>query len=163
MRSLDRRDFSVRGACRHVVLGAALVTAAHAGQQSPAAATASAGGLAPPRAAAGEAKLGGTMVSRGYRIPIVDISAEKARQVVVDREPGQYLGHPTTVLLEDGKTLLAVYPKGHGKGAIVYKRSRDGGRTWSGRLPTPSSWGTSLEVPTLYRAVDAAGKRRLLL
>ena len=29
------------------------------------------------------------------------------RQIVVDREPGQYLGHPTTVLLEDGRTIWA--------------------------------------------------------
>jgi len=51
--------------------------------------------------------------------------------VVVDREEGQYLGHPTTVLLEDGKTILTIYPKGHGRGEIVYKRSTDGGLTWS--------------------------------
>lgn len=99
----------------------------------------------------------------GYTIPIVDISGEKQRQVIVDREPGQYLGHPTTVLLEDGNTMLIVYPKGHGRGAILYKRSQDGGLTWSERLPTPSNWVTSLEVPTLHRVVDAAGKKRIVL
>jgi hypothetical protein len=99
----------------------------------------------------------------GYTIPIVDISGEKERQVVVDREPGQYLGHPTTVLLEDGRTMLIVYPKGHGRGAIVYKRSADGGLTWSDRLPTPPNWVTSLEVPTLHRVVDAVGKKRIIL
>ena len=102
-------------------------------------------------------------VSRGYSIPLIDLAGEKERQVVVDREAGQYLGHPTTVLLEDNKTMLCVYPKGHGKGAIVYKRSSDGGKTWSERLPTPKSWETSLEVPTLHRVVDAAGKKRLIL
>ena len=100
---------------------------------------------------------------RGYSIPVVDIANETHRQVVVDREAGRYLGHPTTVLLEDGKTILCVYPKGHGKGAIVYKRSRDGGKTWSERLPTPKSWETSLETPTLYRTVDKAGEKRLIL
>lgn len=100
---------------------------------------------------------------RGYSIPLIDLAHEAHRQVVVDREVGQYLGHPTTVLLEDNKTLLAVYPKGHGRGAIVYKRSRDGGRTWSERLPTPSSWATSKEVPTLYRVVDRQGVRRLIM
>ena len=101
--------------------------------------------------------------ARSYTIPIVDISTDTKRQVVVDREPGQYLGHPTTVLLEDGKTMIAAYPKGHGRGAIVMKRSADGGRTWSGRLPTPASWATSLEVPTIFRAIDAARTKRLLL
>jgi hypothetical protein len=98
-----------------------------------------------------------------YTIPIVDISGEQNRQVIVDREAGQYLGHPSTVLLEDGKTMLIVYPKGHGRGAIVYKRSSDGGKTWSDRLPTPPSWATSLEVPTLHRVVDAAGKKRIIM
>ena len=104
-----------------------------------------------------------TRLAPGYTIPIVDISGEKSRQVIVDREPGQYLGHPTTVLLEDQKTMLTVYPKGHGRGAIVYKRSPDAGLTWSDRLPTPKNWETSLEVPTLHRVVDAAGKKRLIM
>jgi hypothetical protein len=62
-------------------------------------------------------------------IPTIDLAGQEHRQVVVDREPGQYLGHVTTALLEDNKTILAVYPKGHGRGAIVMKRSDDGGLT----------------------------------
>ena len=104
-----------------------------------------------------------TKLAPGYTIPVVDISGDKSRQVIVDREPGQYLGHPTTVLLEDNKTMLTVYPKGHGRGAIVYKRSNDAGLTWTDRLPTPKSWETSLEVPTLHRVVDASGKKRIIM
>lgn len=100
---------------------------------------------------------------RGYSIPLIDLASETNRQVIVDREAGQYLGHPTTVLLEDGKTLLCVYPKGHGKGAIILKRSTDGGLTWSDRLPVPASWATSKETPTIHRVVDAAGKKRLIV
>jgi len=102
-------------------------------------------------------------ISRGYAIPLVDLAAETERQVVVDREPGQYLGHPTTVLLEDGRTIVAVYPKGHGRGQIVMKRSADGGLTWSGRLPVPDNWATSLETPTIHRVIGPDGTKRLIL
>lgn len=93
----------------------------------------------------------------------LDLDHRTSHQVVVDREKGQYLGHPTTTLLEDGKTILCVYPKGHGRGEIVYKRSSDGGLTWSKRLPTPKSWSTSKEVPTIHRVVDPDGKKRLIV
>jgi lysophospholipase L1-like esterase len=101
---------------------------------------------------------------RGYSIPLIDLAEQKHRQVIVDREPGQYLGHPTTVLLEDNQTMICVYPKGHGKGAVVMKRSTDAGLTWSERLPTPKNWETSQEVPTLHRVSDPkTGKKRLIM
>lgn len=100
---------------------------------------------------------------RGFTIPLIDLAAEPQRQVIVDREPGQYLGHPTTVLLEDSKTILCVYPKGHGRGPIIYRRSSDGGLTWSKRLPVPGSWASSKETPTIHRVADAAGKKRLIV
>lgn len=93
----------------------------------------------------------------------IDLAGDATRQTVIDRETGQYLGHPTTVLLEDGRTLIIVYPKGHGRGAIVMKKSVDGGKTWSERLPTPENWKTSLETPTIHRVVDSTGKKRLIM
>jgi hypothetical protein len=98
-----------------------------------------------------------------FSIPLIDLDSESHRQVVVDREKDQYLGHPTTCLLEDGKTILCVYPKGHGRGSIVYKRSLDGGLSWSDRLPTPETWSTSKEVPTLHRVIDSNGKKRMIM
>lgn len=98
-----------------------------------------------------------------FAVPLVDLAGDTARQMVVDREPGQYLGHPTTVLLGDGRTIIAVYPRGHGAGAIVMKRSADGGRTWSERLPVPRNWAMAREVPTIYRVPTPAGGHRLLL
>jgi len=105
----------------------------------------------------------GTSRNHYFSIPLVDLDGDVSRQVVVDREPGQYLGHPTTVMLEDNRTILAVYPKGHGRGAVVYKRSSDQGLSWGDRLPVPGSWATSREVPTLHRVVDASGKKRVIM
>lgn len=93
----------------------------------------------------------------------IDLDGDAARQVTVHRDPKQYLGHPTTVLLPDGKTILCVHPQGHGKGPIVLQRSGDGGLTWSQPLPVPENWATSLETPTIHRLVDREGKARLVL
>ena len=93
----------------------------------------------------------------------IDLAGETARQVVVDRQPDQYLGHPNTVLLEDGRTMLAVYARGHGEGAVVLRRSTDAGLTWSAPQPVPASWATSKETPTIHRVVDAKGVNRLIL
>jgi hypothetical protein len=104
----------------------------------------------------------GTQASQVFP-PLIDLNDRTDMQVVVDREKGQYLGHPTTVLLEDGKTMYCVYPKGHGRGAIVMKRSDDAGLTWTDRLPTPATWATSKEVPTLHRVINAQGKKRIIM
>lgn len=85
--------------------------------------------------------------------PFLDLAREFHRQTIVDREPRQYLGHPSTVRVDD-HTLLCAYPAGHGKGAIRMRSSANDGRTWSPLLPVPASFATSLETPTLFRVED---------
>ena len=96
-------------------------------------------------------------------ITVIDLATDSERITLVDREKGQYLGHVSTCLLDDGKTILTVYPKGHGRGAIIYKRSVNGGNSWGKRLPTPASWATSKEVPTLHRMTGPDGRKRIIL
>lgn len=96
------------------------------------------------------------------RLPQVDISMEKWRQVVVDSVPGRYLGHPDTVLLGDGKTILVVYPLGHG-GPTVLRRSSDGGLTWSERWKVPENWAQTANVPTIHRLVGPDETEHLIV
>jgi len=102
-------------------------------------------------------------IRRDFSIPQIDLSQETERQYLVDREQGLYIGHPTTVLLEDGKTIVAVYPKGHGAGVITLKKSFDGGKTWTERLPVPESWVTGMEIPTIFRTYGIDGTKHLLV
>ncbi|MCL5098018.1 MAG: glycoside hydrolase [Candidatus Omnitrophica bacterium] len=102
-------------------------------------------------------------VSKSFTIPMIDLANETGRQVIVDRVPGQYLGHPTTVLMADGRTMFVTYPLGHGGPAAVLKKSTDGGLTWSGRLPVPDNWKTANNCPCLHRLTGPDGIERLFV
>ncbi len=99
-----------------------------------------------------------------FPLPTVDLSGDVARQVVI--APGTtdvYQGHPTTVLLADGKTIYCVWTIGHGGTCGPLKRSDDGGLTWSSLLQTPPSWATVSNCPTIYRLKDPQGTERIVV
>ncbi len=100
---------------------------------------------------------------RGFSIPMIDLSREDHRQVIVDKVPGKYLGHPSTVLLRDNKTILVVYPLGHGGPSTVLRKSTDGGLTWSDRLPVPANWEDTQNCPYIHRLTDPEGVERLVV
>lgn len=97
-------------------------------------------------------------------LPVVDLSQDTARQVVVAQgTPDLYQGHPTTLLLPDGKTMFCVWTHGHGGPCGPMKRSDDGGRTWRDLLPVPENWQTVRNCPALYRLTDPQGATRLFV
>ncbi|SIN71690.1 sialidase family protein [Chitinophaga niabensis] len=83
-------------------------------------------------------------------LPVVDLSADSTRQVVVAQgTPDIYNGQPTTVLMPDGKTIHCVWTYGHGGKCGPAKRSDDGGRTWV-HQPVPENWSTAMNCPAVY-------------
>ncbi|HVU32844.1 MAG TPA: sialidase family protein [Opitutaceae bacterium] len=96
--------------------------------------------------------------------PWIDLAPEGSRQVVVAAgTPTVYQGHPTTVLLPDGRTIYCVWSIGHGGPAGPMKRSDDGGRTWSPLLRVPANWPTARNCPAIYRLAGPDGVERLFV
>ena len=94
---------------------------------------------------------------------VLDLSGEKERQVVVAAgTPTLYQGHPTTVLMPDGKTIFCAWTLNHGGHSGPMARSDDAGKTWI-RIDDqlPKSFATHQNCPSLYRIVDPLGKARL--
>jgi hypothetical protein len=96
-------------------------------------------------------------------LPVVDLSGDVARQVVIATGTEQvYQGHPTTLLMPDGKTMFAVWSIGHGGLAGPMARSDDAGLTWT-RLDDqlPAGFRKHGNCPSIFRLLDSAGKERL--
>jgi hypothetical protein len=97
-------------------------------------------------------------------LPVVDLSEETNRHVIVAQgTTGVYQGHPTTLLLPDGKTIFCVWTYYHGGNCGPLKRSDDGGLTWSDLLPVPENWKTTRNCPVLHRLTDPQGVTRLFV
>lgn len=96
--------------------------------------------------------------------PTVDLAGDTARHVIIAAGTAEiYQGHPTTLLLPDGRTMYCVWTYNHGGACGPLKRSDDGGRTWSDLLPVPESWRTVKNCPTIWRLTDPAGTARVIV
>lgn len=107
----------------------------------------------------------GAQVVYHDELPLADISGWKRRQTVIAAGTSNvYQGHPTTVLLPDGRTLFAIWTLEHGGAAGPAARSGDGGRTWT-RIDGlfPDSYKTHRNCPAIYRIVAPDGQARLMI
>jgi len=99
----------------------------------------------------------------GPDLPLVDLSAQSERQIVIAAGTVKtYQGHPTTLLMPDNQTIFAVWCINHGGAAGPMAKSSDGGLTWS-RLDDqlPAGYATHQNCPSIYRLIDPSGKARL--
>ena len=96
-------------------------------------------------------------------LPLVDLSGETARHVVIAAGTEEtYQGHPTTLLMPDQKTIFTVWCINHGGAAGPMAKSGDGGLTWTRLDETlPPGYATHQNCPSIYRLVDPAGKARI--
>ncbi len=96
-------------------------------------------------------------------LPVVDISNETNRHVIIAQGTEKvYQGHPTTLLMPDGKTMFAVWCIDHGGYAGPMSRSVDGGQTWKRLDETlPEGFTKHKNCPSIYRMVDPEGRERL--
>lgn len=99
-------------------------------------------------------------------LPVVDISNDAARQVVIaEGAKDRYEGHPTTLLADDGKTMFCVWTTGHGGPCGQMARSDDGGKAWvrmDDRLPAVYAR-THKNCPVLQKIKGPDGKVRYFI
>jgi len=95
----------------------------------------------------------------------IDLADDVNRQIVIARgtpAPDAYHAHPTTALLDDGKTLFCVWNIGHGGHAGPMAKSADGGLTWTRLDDTlPANYVNFKNCPSIYRIADVQGRERL--
>lgn len=95
--------------------------------------------------------------------PLIDLSAESDRHVIIARGTAEiYQGHPTTVLMPDGRTIYCVWTLGHGGHSGPMARSDDAGRSWT-RMDDalPEGFQKHKNCPSIYRMVAPDGTERL--
>lgn len=96
-------------------------------------------------------------------LPWVDLSEQKARQIIIAAgKPDLYNGHPTTVMMEDNKTMLCTWSYGHGGKASFIAESKDAGLTWENRK-TPEDWVNMKNCPSIYKLTDKKEKERVFV
>ncbi len=103
----------------------------------------------------------GSTSAQKCNMPWVDLSSHVEKQIVIaEGTEAIYNGHPTTVLMDDGKTILCTWSLGHGGKAAFIAKSNDGGLTWHTDR-APEYWNVMRNCPSIYRLSDKQGKERL--
>ena len=96
-------------------------------------------------------------------MPWVDLSSDANRQTIIAQgTPQLYNGHPTTVMMDDNKTIYCTWSYDHGGKVGFLSVSKDAGQTWE-MMDTPQEWQKTRNCPSIYNLKDKQGKERLFI
>lgn len=96
-------------------------------------------------------------------LPWVDLSHHKDKHVVIAKGTETlYNGHPTTVMLDDNKTIYCTWSYNHGGKLGFLSVSKDAGITWNS-MSVPSDWEKAKNCPSIYNLKDSLGVERLMI
>ncbi|WP_419033645.1 sialidase family protein [Dysgonomonas gadei] len=96
-------------------------------------------------------------------LPTIDISQQQNRNVIIAKgKENLYNGHPSTVMLDDNKTIFCVWSLNHGGPLNFLSISRDGGKKWVERK-IPNDWKILKNCPLIYKLTDKNGVERLMI
>ena len=112
--------------------------------------------------AVGPSALGTKHEARGASYPVVDLSGDKTKDVIVAAGTADtYQGHPTMEMTADGR-LLTVWCTPHGGWCGPAAESADGGKSWT-RIDSrfPEGFRRHVNCPSIYRLMGPDGKARL--
>lgn len=103
------------------------------------------------------------MAEKQAPLPVLDLSADTTRQVVVAQGTADiYNGQATTVLMPDGKTMYCVWTYGHGGKCGPAKKSTDGGLTWQNQW-VPANWSAAMNCPAVYLLPRPDGQQHVVV
>ena len=94
--------------------------------------------------------------------PHVDLTTDPARYSVLTCT-ANYEAHPSTAMLEDGRTIFCFWDLQHGGPCGPAAVSRDAGRTWT-RIDErlPKAWTNCYDAPVAFRFTNPKTGRRIL-
>lgn len=96
-------------------------------------------------------------------LPWIDLSSDTAKHsILAEGSVDLYNGHPTTIMLDDNKTIFCTWSFNHGGKAGPMAKSEDAGVTWE-MMKTPTDWNQTRNCPSIYELEDKQGKKRLMV
>lgn len=97
-------------------------------------------------------------------LKIVNFIGKTQKIIVAEGDDVNYQAHPTSVILDDNKTIFTVWNTGHGGNAGPIAKSTDGGLTWK-RIDdsVPNAYKLFQNCPSIYKIKDKNGKQRIIV